>query len=338
MAFNFPSSPTLNQTYSFNGKTWTYNGIGWSLTGSALSLTGDVTGSGSTTVSTTLATVNSNVGSFGGSTSIPVVTVNAKGLVTAVSTVAISNGSVANALTLTNAGGGAASGTTFDGSAPVTLSFNTLGAPGLSASNTFTNTNIIDVGGGTASSSAPFIVQNSTSNGVLIVPKDTVSGWNPIVQANDSTVVAKSTASDTALALTLTTWATTNTGVRITPTTVAINATAGVTFGGNVYRSIQSGVATAGTTQATATALTKDINVINTNTSSTQGVVLPTGTAGMEVILINATATSCNVYPASGASIDASAANAAFSLPGPARIMFIATSATQWYTLNATYA
>ena len=38
----------------------------------------------------TLATVNSNVGQFGSSTSIPVVTVNAKGLVTAVSTQSIS--------------------------------------------------------------------------------------------------------------------------------------------------------------------------------------------------------------------------------------------------------
>ena len=40
---------------------------------------------------TTLATVNSNVGSFGGTTAIPVFTVNAKGLVTAASTVAISS-------------------------------------------------------------------------------------------------------------------------------------------------------------------------------------------------------------------------------------------------------
>ena len=40
---------------------------------------------------TTLATVNSNVGSFGGTTAIPVFTVNAKGLVTAASNVVISS-------------------------------------------------------------------------------------------------------------------------------------------------------------------------------------------------------------------------------------------------------
>lgn len=51
-----------------------------------ISLTGDVTGSGTGSFATTLATVNANVGSFGSATAAPAVTVNAKGLVTAVST------------------------------------------------------------------------------------------------------------------------------------------------------------------------------------------------------------------------------------------------------------
>lgn len=46
-------------------------------------LTGDITASGPGSVAATLATVNSNVGSFGSSTSIPNFTVNAKGLITA---------------------------------------------------------------------------------------------------------------------------------------------------------------------------------------------------------------------------------------------------------------
>jgi hypothetical protein len=46
-------------------------------------------GSANITLTTTLDTVNSNVGSFGSSTAIPVVTVNGKGLVTGVSTAAI---------------------------------------------------------------------------------------------------------------------------------------------------------------------------------------------------------------------------------------------------------
>lgn len=51
-----------------------------------ITLSGDVTGSGTTAITSTLATVNSNVGTFGSQTTIPVVTVNGKGLVTAVST------------------------------------------------------------------------------------------------------------------------------------------------------------------------------------------------------------------------------------------------------------
>jgi len=61
-----------------------------------LSLTGDATATlssfdGSTNVSAalTLATVNSNVGSFGDTVTVPTVTVNAKGLITAISSAAI---------------------------------------------------------------------------------------------------------------------------------------------------------------------------------------------------------------------------------------------------------
>ena len=66
-------------------------------TGRTLSLTGDIAytspsidGSGNVTAAATLATVNSNVGSFGSATAIPTFTVNAKGLVTAAGTVTIS--------------------------------------------------------------------------------------------------------------------------------------------------------------------------------------------------------------------------------------------------------
>ena len=67
-------------------------------TGRTIGMTGDgtwtsasFTGAGDVTGAMTLATVNSDVGSAGSSTSIPVITVNAKGLVTAVSTASISS-------------------------------------------------------------------------------------------------------------------------------------------------------------------------------------------------------------------------------------------------------
>lgn len=52
-------------------------------------LTGDVTASGPGSVAATLATVNSNVGTFGSATQAPQITVNGKGLVTAASNVTV---------------------------------------------------------------------------------------------------------------------------------------------------------------------------------------------------------------------------------------------------------
>ena len=54
-----------------------------------ITLTGDVTGTGTSSFATTLATVNSNVGSFGDATHVGAFTVNAKGLITAASSTAI---------------------------------------------------------------------------------------------------------------------------------------------------------------------------------------------------------------------------------------------------------
>jgi len=65
-------------------------------------LSGDVSGSGATTISTTLATVNTNTGSFGSSSSIPNFTVNGKGLIT----VAGSNSITAPVSGLTGTGTG----------------------------------------------------------------------------------------------------------------------------------------------------------------------------------------------------------------------------------------
>lgn len=65
-------------------------------TGRTIAITGDLTytspsfdGSGNVTAAGTLSTVNSNVGSFGGTTAIPVITVDGKGRITAVSTAAV---------------------------------------------------------------------------------------------------------------------------------------------------------------------------------------------------------------------------------------------------------
>lgn len=62
----------------------------------AVTLTGDVSGTGTGSFATTLATVNGNVGSFGSTSAVPVITVNAKGLITAVSTAALGTAATQN--------------------------------------------------------------------------------------------------------------------------------------------------------------------------------------------------------------------------------------------------
>lgn len=80
--------PTLNQNTSGTAAGWT--------TGRTVAITGDLTytsasldGTGNVTAAGTLATVNSNTGSFGTATQSPTITVNGKGLITAASNTTI---------------------------------------------------------------------------------------------------------------------------------------------------------------------------------------------------------------------------------------------------------
>lgn len=78
-----------NVTTDAQGRVTSGSTVSYLTTNETITASGDATGSGTTALALTLATVNSNVGSFGTSTSVPAVTVNAKGLVTAVTTNAI---------------------------------------------------------------------------------------------------------------------------------------------------------------------------------------------------------------------------------------------------------
>ena len=86
-------------------------------------------------------------------------------------------------------------------------------------------------------------------------------------------------------------------------------------------------VAAAGTTQATATAISKDYNVVS---SGTGGVILPVASVGEVMIVFNNTASAINIYPAVGGYIDGLAQNAALSLMAYGSLRLYAYDATHW--------
>ena len=91
-----------------------------------------------------------------------------------------------------------------------------------------------------------------------------------------------------------------------------------------------SGLSAAGSTQGTATAITKQTNEFTT-VGAGQGAILPSPEQGEFIFVANAGANALSVYPASGHSINALAANASFSLAAGKNAMFWAATATKWY-------
>ena len=116
-----------------------------------------------------------------------------------------------------------------------------------------------------------------------------------------------------------------------------ITAQANVTMTGYVIRSVGTGISAAGSTQGTATAITKEMNVVST-VATGAGVVLPTAVAGMVISITNTSANALLVYPATSAAINTGSANAAYSQSAGATLQFIAPTTTQWYTVGATFA
>ena len=88
-------------------------------------------------------------------------------------------------------------------------------------------------------------------------------------------------------------------------------------------------ITAAGTTRATATALTNVVNIVTTATAN-QGVALDTGVIGDWVIVYNGTLVNVLVYPSSAtAKINQITAGNAHTLPSQTTAMYFVASATQ---------
>jgi len=126
----------------------------------------------------------------------------------------------------------------------------------------------------------------------------------------------------------------------VSGSTTAINigsavsgATSTTTLNGLVIDSISAAVSAAGTTQGTATGLVSNINNVTVVTAAAAGVRLPTAVAGMRILDRNSdSAGTLSIYPATGGTINALSANAAFTLAAGSTTELMATTATQWYT------
>ena len=150
-----------------------------------------MTNLGNTTINITLDTVNSNTGSFGSSTAIPVVTVNEKGLVTAVTTASIS----------TTLNVSADSGTP-DG---VALSTDTLNIAGGEGIDTVVTNNTITISGEDASTTNKGIASFSSNDFSVTSGEVTIknSGVGNSQLENSSVTLGTTTVSLGATSLTL---------------------------------------------------------------------------------------------------------------------------------------
>jgi len=191
-----------------------------------------------------------------------------------------------------------------------------------------------------ANGTAPLTVTSTTKVANLNV--DLLDGYDTATAATANTVVVRNADGNITgnnISGTLSTAAQPNITSVGTLTSLAVTGNitgANVTTSSYVIRSVGTAISAAGTIQGDATALTKDINVVST-VSAGQGVRLPTAVAGMVIIINNTSATNMNVYPATGAAINSLATNAAYTHIPTASLQYYAISATQWYTIGATY-
>lgn len=120
-----------------------------------------------------------------------------------------------------------------------------------------------------------------------------------------------------------------------TATLQTLTVTGTLTASGGVTGPVRlpvAAVAAAGANQGNAAALSEGLNVVSA-ADGAKGVRLPTAVAGTVVIVKNTAAAALKIYPASGAAVNAVAANGSYDITNLTSTMLVASSATQWYSV-----
>jgi hypothetical protein len=260
-----------------------------------ITIAGDVDGNatmtnlGDTTITVTLDTVNSNVGQFGSTTAIPVVTVNAKGLVTAVSTASIT----------TSLGVAGDTGTDTIALATDTLSF--IGGEGIDTSvNSSTNTITIAAEDATSSNKG---VASFSTNGFVVTGGDVALKGNVLqslttdtgaltIAGNAVTVLGGEGIDVTHVGTTITVAGedatTTNKGVasfdtnNFTVTSGAVSAKT-ITLGSSTLTLGSTTTSLAGITELTVDNLNFNGNTITSTDTNGDIILSPNGTGKVDV-------------------------------------------------------
>lgn len=199
-----------------------------SLTGDATATLASVDGTANVSAALTLATVNANTGTFGSATTIPVITTNGKGLITAVSTAA-----VASNLNI-------AGDTGTDAVSLLADTLNFVGGVGITSAVT-NNTVTFDIDSTVALKSDKLSVHAATTSAELASVISDETGSGALVFANAPTLVAPNLGAATATTVNKVTVTQPATGATLTianggtlATTGAYSATLNVTANSTV--------------------------------------------------------------------------------------------------------
>lgn len=216
--------------------------------------------------------------------------------------------------------GGAIDGTIIGGTNPAAGSFTVI----VGTISTAAQPNITSLGTLTA-----IVITGGTIDGTVIGGTTAAAGSFTTIVGTLSTAAQPNITSLGTLAAIVVTGGTIN-GTVIGGITPAAATVTTLTLTGLLTRSTTAGItAFAGGGQASATALTTDINEVSTVATAADSVKLPSAAAGYSVTIINNGANACDVFPASGDNLGAGIDTAA-SLAAGAKITYDCYDTTNW--------